>query len=73
MCTSAKVRIYPDDIRADSPDRGLTTAEAAAGERHWMQRWRHISTPGTDAEWQELVGCVGPRRASWVATRGHGH
>ena len=64
-----RVRCYPDDIHVDRLDRGLTKTETAAGERYWLRRWRHISTPGTDDEWQELVRGVGSRRASWVATR----
>jgi hypothetical protein len=59
------LRIYPDDIFADSHEPELTDGEVEDGQRFWQTAW-----PGEAAErlaWRVLVDAVGAPRAAWVA------
>ncbi len=61
-----KVRIFPDTIHIDQLDRGMTEEEVAAGRAFWMALADGEEKLGP--AWEELVGAVGARRATWVAT-----
>ena len=60
------LRVYPDEIVADSFEPELTDEEIADGKAFWDGAW-----PG-DAEerlaWKALVTALGPSRAAWVAS-----
>ena len=59
------LRVYPDDIFAETHEPELTDQEVADGTRFWTAAW-----PGPDAErtaWKGLVDALGAPRASWVA------
>jgi len=59
------LRVYPDDIFADSHEPELTDAEIEDGHRFWETGW-----PDETAErqaWRALVNAVGAPRAVWVA------
>lgn len=62
------VRIYPDDIHADSHEPELT-----AEERTWRQHFLQATTAASSNEglkkaaWQQLATRFGPARAAWVA------
>jgi hypothetical protein len=71
------VRVYPDDIHADSHEPELTAEEIAAGERYLLNRTPlQPGDPGfgevTDDErhrqaWAELSSAFDPQRAAWIA------
>ena len=59
------VRVYPDDIFADTHEPELTDAEIADGQRFWTDAW-----PGDAQErlaWRALVAADGAERAAWIA------
>lgn len=67
-----RVRIYPDEIFADSHEPELTERELAAGQAYWQAVGRAPDEAGERAAWRQLVqGSSGPR-AAWIAeaTRG---
>ncbi|HMI37106.1 MAG TPA: hypothetical protein VK505_05725, partial [Steroidobacteraceae bacterium] len=58
-----RVRIYPDEIAADSHESPLTDIERTAGEDFWRRAWN----PADElAAWQGLIGKIAPARAAWV-------
>ena len=59
------VRVYPDDIFADTHEPELTDTEIADGQLFWTDAW-----PGESQErlaWRSLVTAVGAERATWIA------
>jgi hypothetical protein len=59
------LRVYPDDVFADSHEPELTNAELDDGKQFWQSGW-----PDEAAErlaWSVLVDAVGAPRAAWVA------
>ncbi|WP_433468321.1 hypothetical protein [Spirillospora sp. CA-128828] len=63
------VRIFPDDLHAQSHDPGLTDGEAQQGRRYWTAVWRagrHDDAAARMA-WDQLAGTLGPARARHVA------
>lgn len=69
------IRIFPDDIHADSHEPLLTKNEVESGELYWAKRaGLHSLPPGEEAEsekklaWEKLKGVsINPQRAIWVA------
>jgi hypothetical protein len=60
------VRIYPDDIFADSHEPELTDLEIADGEEFWTNAWPDEASERT--AWKVLVDAIGVPRAAWVAS-----
>lgn len=58
-----RVRIYPDEIAADSHEVAITEVERTAGEEFWRQGWN----PADElAAWQGLLAKCTQARAAWV-------
>ena len=58
-----RVRIYPDEIAADTHEPELTAAEEALGQQFWQAGWQ----PANElAAWQALLGQAAPTRAAWI-------
>lgn len=58
------LRVYPDEILADSFEPELTDDEIADGLTFWDAAW-----PGETEErlaWKAIAGKIGPARAAWV-------
>jgi hypothetical protein len=57
------VRIYPDDIFADTHEPQLTVGESADGGQYWRELWK-----GTDPTiaWSQLLQRTRPQRAAWI-------
>lgn len=63
--TNLKIRIFPDEIFADTHEPGLTADESAAGAAYVTAR-----NKGVDAEkeaWRALVARFTAPRAAWIA------
>ena len=58
------VRLFPDDVHADTHEPGLTAAEREWGEHFWREGWEAAAE--ADA-WRQLAARFGPRRAAWIA------
>ena len=58
------IRIFPDEIHADSHERELTTSEVDAGRAYWTAIWRDPDAGLT--AWQTLLQIVPTPRAAWV-------
>ncbi len=59
-----RVRVYPDEIAADSHEPELTPAERDAGVSFWTGGW----DPAQEVEaWRALVAFAGATRAAWIA------
>lgn len=62
------VRIYPDDIHADTHERDLTDVEEEAGRRFWEESWRAADDRALlEKAWAALAEGFGPYRAAWIA------
>ncbi|MBN7812313.1 hypothetical protein J0A68_15275 [Algoriphagus sp. H41] len=69
------VRIFPDDIHADTHEPLLAEKEVEAGEEYWAKRaGLHSFPPGEEAEskkklaWENLKAVsISPQRAIWIA------
>ena len=69
------IRIFPDDIHADSHEPLLTKNEVETGELYWAKRaGLHSFPPGEEAEsekklaWDKLKAVsINPQRAIWIA------
>lgn len=62
------VRIYPDDIHADTHEPLLTADEEAWGQAFWQATWTAGGNEaGEAAAWEQLAGRFGAPRAAWVA------
>ena len=60
-----QVRIYPDEIVADTHEPALTTAEVDAGRVFWNTVWQN---PDREPEaWRLLVAQFPATRAAWIA------
>ncbi len=57
------VRIYPDEIAADSHEPELSAEESAAGQAYWT-----AAAPGGEqlAAWQALLRTYPSQRAAWI-------
>jgi hypothetical protein len=59
-----RVRIYPDDIAADTHEPELTVEERAAGERFWTAAW---DAAREQEAWAALLASPYPApRAAWI-------
>lgn len=59
------LRIYPDEILADSHEPELTATERKAAARFWVAA--QDPDLGPRGAWRELLLSVGPERAAWIA------
>ena len=59
-----KVRIYPDELMADTHEPPLTEDERAAGERFWRDGW---AAENEREAWRALVATLPAFRAAWIA------
>ena len=59
------VRLFPDDLHADTHEPGLTAGEREWGEHFWREGW---APPAEADAWRQLAARFGPRRAAWIAT-----
>lgn len=59
-----KIRVYPDEIMADTHEPPLTVVERAAGERFWGEGWLIDREPGA---WRALTSEFPAPRAAWIA------
>lgn len=58
-----KVRIYPDEILADTHEPGLTRTEIEDGKTYWNTAWN----PDEDKNaWRSLISKFPSTRASWI-------
>jgi len=58
------IRVYPDEVHADSHERELTTEEVAAGRAYWTAIWRDAGAARN--AWTVLLTVVPTPRAAWV-------
>ncbi len=67
-----KVRIYPDEIMADTHEPWLTEAERSTGEGYWRAFWKAGSLPSDQQRsadlvaWGQLLKRVLATRAAWI-------
>lgn len=59
-----KIRVYPDELMADTHEPPLTAAERAAGETFWRDGW---DPANEGAAWRALVAQFPAPRAAWIA------
>jgi hypothetical protein len=59
-----RVRVYPDEIAADSHEPELTETERDAGVSFWTAGWDPANEPEA---WRSLVAFAGATRAAWIA------
>ena len=59
------LRVYPDEIFADSLEPELTDEEITDGTAFWNAAWP--GEPEERAAWKSLVSALGATRAAWVA------
>lgn len=63
------IRIYPDEIVADTHEPDLTQTEWQAGLRYWNSFWNVPEDRAKQDAWRQLVrGSTSPR-AAWIARR----
>jgi hypothetical protein len=58
------IRVYPDEILADSHDATLTATEQQAGAQFWTES----TSLGAATAWQHLLGLYAAPRAAWIVT-----
>jgi hypothetical protein len=58
------IRVYPDDVHADSHERELTSGEVAAARAYWTAIWRDPAAAKN--AWKVLLASVPAPRAAWV-------
>ena len=61
-----QIRVYPDEILADSHEPSLTQQEIDDGHAYWTASWANGETLEA---WQTLISTRSPQRAAWVAIR----
>lgn len=61
------VRVYPDDIFADTHEPELTDVEVEDGKKFWRAAWADEASERT--AWRVLVDELGAPRATWVASK----
>jgi hypothetical protein len=59
-----QIRVYPDEILADSHEPSLTQTEIDAGHAYWTASW---PTGETLEAWQGLISNRSAQRAAWIA------
>jgi hypothetical protein len=59
-----QIRVYPDEILADSHEPSLTQQEINDGHVYWTASWPEGETLEA---WQGLISNRSPQRAAWVA------
>ena len=57
------VRIYPDEVVADTHEPELTDVELALGQQYWVTGW---DPAGEQTAWRALITSLTPQRAAWV-------
>jgi hypothetical protein len=57
------VRVYPDEVAADTHEPELTDTELALGRQYWTTGWDPASEP---AAWRALLTALTAQRAAWV-------
>ncbi|WP_437899929.1 hypothetical protein [Sorangium sp. So ce124] len=60
-----RVRIYPDEIFADTHEPALTDAELADGQQYWVDVWRR-SEDDRKTAWRRLLQRNRAQRAAWI-------
>ena len=61
-----QIRVYPDEILADSHEPSLTQQEIDAGHAYWTASWPNGETLEA---WQSLLSTCSAQRAAWVAIK----
>jgi hypothetical protein len=61
-----QIRVYPDEILADSHESSLTQQEIDAGHAYWTASW---PIGETLEAWQALISTRSPQRAAWIAIK----
>ena len=61
-----QIRVYPDEILADSHEPLLTQQEVDAGRAYWTESWANGETLEA---WQGLIAGRSTQRAAWVASQ----
>jgi hypothetical protein len=61
-----QIRVYPDEILADSHEPSLTQQEIDAGHAYWTASWPNAETLEA---WQALISTRSAQRAAWVAIK----
>lgn len=61
------LRVYPDDVFADSHEPELTDVEVEDGKQFWEGGW--ADEAAERLAWKALVDAVGAPRAAWIAER----
>lgn len=68
-----KVRIYPDEIHADTHEEALTEQERDAGNFYWKERQSGTNEEEKKAKarkaWSELVARYSAERAAWIVLK----
>lgn len=64
-----RIRIYPDDICAETHEPLLTEVEAKAGEAYWDALWKSNKVEDEQAAWRMLVKRFGAHRTAWVVLK----
>ena len=59
-----QIRVYPDEILADSHEPSLTQQEIDAGHAYWTASW---PSGETLEAWQALISNRSAQRAAWIA------
>ena len=59
-----QIRVYPDEILADSHEPSLTQQEIDAGHAYWTASW---PSGETLEAWQGLISNRSAQRAAWIA------
>lgn len=59
-----QIRVYPDEILADSHEPSLTQQEINDGHTYWTASWPKGETLEA---WQGVISTRSPQRAAWVA------
>ena len=61
-----QIRVYPDEILADSHEPSLTQQEIDAGHAYWTASWPNGETLEV---WQSLLATRSAQRAAWIAIK----
>lgn len=68
------VRIFPDDIAANSHEKNLTVDELKAAQNYWREMWAGAQENDKDAKqniekgaWRALSESFGGTRAAWIS------
>jgi hypothetical protein len=61
-----QIRVYPDEILADSHEPSLTQQEIDAGHAYWTASWPNGETLEA---WQALISTRSAQRSAWIAIK----